>query len=92
MLTGGDIPAMALIDGCVRLLPSVVGKEASLGEESFGNGEYAHLLEYPHYTKPNDWEGRPIPRSATQRPPRKRAQMAAGESERSDESQKARFA
>ncbi len=61
VLTGGDIPAMALIDGCVRLLPSVVGKEASLGEESFGDGDYANLLEYPHYTKPNEWEGRSIP-------------------------------
>ncbi|MFZ4541892.1 MAG: tRNA (guanosine(37)-N1)-methyltransferase TrmD [Rickettsiales bacterium] len=61
VLTGGDIPAMALIDGCVRLLPGVVGKEASLGEESFGGGAYADLLEYPHYTKPTDWEGRMIP-------------------------------
>jgi tRNA (guanine37-N1)-methyltransferase len=61
VLTGGDIPAMALIDGCVRLLPGVVGKEASLGEESFGDGAYATLLEYPHYTKPASWEGRNIP-------------------------------
>lgn len=61
VLTGGDIPAMALIDGCVRLLPGVVGKEASLGEESFGDGDYAHLLEYPHYTKPANWDGREIP-------------------------------
>ncbi len=61
VLTGGDIPAMALIDGCVRLLPGVVGKEASLGEESFGDGDYANLLEYPHYTKPTQWEGREIP-------------------------------
>lgn len=61
VLTGGDIPAMALVDGCVRLLPGVVGKEASLGEESFGEGEYTHLLEYPHYTKPAEWEGRAIP-------------------------------
>ncbi len=61
VLTGGDIPAMALIDGCVRLLPGVVGKEASLGEESFGDGAYANLLEYPHYTKPTRWEGRDIP-------------------------------
>ena len=61
VLTGGDIPAMALIDGCVRLLPGVVGKEASLGEESFGDGHYANLLEYPHYTKPAAWEGREIP-------------------------------
>lgn len=61
VLTGGDIPAMALIDGCVRLLPGVVGKEASLGEESFGDGAYANLLEYPHYTKPAIWEGRSVP-------------------------------
>ena len=61
VLTGGDIPAMALIEGCVRLLPGVVGKEASLGEESFGDGEYANLLEYPHYTKPAEWDGRPVP-------------------------------
>lgn len=61
VLTGGDIPAMALMDGCVRLLPGVVGKEASLGEESFGDGEYANLLEYPHYTKPAIWDGREIP-------------------------------
>ena len=61
VLTGGDIPAMALIDGCVRLLPGVIGKEASLGEESFGDGEYANLLEYPHYTKPASREGRDIP-------------------------------
>jgi tRNA (guanine37-N1)-methyltransferase len=61
VLTGGDIPAMALIDGCVRLLPGVIGKEASLGEESFGEGGYQHLLEYPHYTKPALWEGRAVP-------------------------------
>jgi tRNA (guanine37-N1)-methyltransferase len=61
VLTGGDIPAMALIDGCVRLLPGVVGAHESLGEESFGAGDYANLLEYPHYTKPALWEGREIP-------------------------------
>ncbi len=61
ILTGGDVPAMALIEGCVRLLPGVVGKEASLGEESFGDGPYAQLLEYPHYTRPTQWEGREIP-------------------------------
>lgn len=61
VLTGGDIPAMALIEGCVRLLPGVVGKHESLGEESFGDGDYAHLLEYPHYTKPAEWEGRAVP-------------------------------
>jgi tRNA (guanine37-N1)-methyltransferase len=48
---------MALIDACVRLLPGVMGAEASGAEESFTGG----LLEYPHYTRPQDWEGRPIP-------------------------------
>ena len=62
VLTGGDIPAMALLDGCVRLLPGVIGKTESLGEESFGDGEYAALLEYPHYTKPALWENREVPK------------------------------
>lgn len=57
VLSGGEIAAMALIDACVRLLPGVVGAEASLTEESFEQG----LLEYPHYTRPREWEGRPIP-------------------------------
>ena len=61
VLTGGDIPAMTLIDGCVRLLPGVIGKEASLGEESFGDGAFADLLEYPHFTKPSLWDGREVP-------------------------------
>jgi tRNA (guanine37-N1)-methyltransferase len=57
VLSGGEIAAMALIDACVRLLPGVMGKEASGAEESFATG----LLEYPHYTRPALWEGRPIP-------------------------------
>jgi tRNA (guanine37-N1)-methyltransferase len=57
VLSGGEIAAMALIDACVRLLPGVIGAEASLSEESFEN----NLLEYPHYTKPRLWEGREIP-------------------------------
>ncbi|HZV22087.1 MAG TPA: tRNA (guanosine(37)-N1)-methyltransferase TrmD [Hyphomicrobiales bacterium] len=57
VLSGGELAAMVLADACVRLLPGVVGDEASLGEESFENG----LLEYPHYTKPRIWEGREIP-------------------------------
>lgn len=65
ILTGGDIAAMAIIDGAVRLLPGVVGKEESLGEESFGAGAYEHLLEYPHYTKPAIWDGREIPPTLT---------------------------
>jgi len=61
VLTGGDIPAMALLDGCVRLLPGAIGKSESLGEESFGDGAFANLLEYPHYTKPAEWDGREVP-------------------------------
>lgn len=57
VLSGGEIAAMALLDSCVRLLPGVMGKDASGAEESFEGG----LLEYPHYTRPRDWEGRAIP-------------------------------
>ena len=57
VLSGGEIAAMVLLDACVRLLPGVMGKEASGSEESFEGG----LLEYPHYTRPRDWEGREIP-------------------------------
>jgi tRNA (guanine37-N1)-methyltransferase len=57
VLSGGEIAAMALIDACVRLLPGVMGKEASGAEESFARG----LLEYPQYTRPTLWEDRPIP-------------------------------
>lgn len=63
VLTGGDIAAMAIIEGCVRLLPHVVGDALSLGEESFGMHEdYACLLEYPHYTKPPIWNGMAVPK------------------------------
>jgi len=57
VLSGGEIAAMALIDACVRLLPGVMGKQASGHEESFAEG----LLEYPQYTRPQVWEGRAIP-------------------------------
>ena len=57
VLSGGELAAMTLIDAVVRLLPGVVGAEASLEEESFENG----LLEYPQYTRPQSWEGRDIP-------------------------------
>ena len=57
VLSGGEIAAFVLIDACVRLLSGVMGKEASHAEESFEAG----LLEYPHYTKPQEFEGRPIP-------------------------------
>ena len=57
LLSGGELAAQVLIDACVRLLPGVAGNETSLAEESFSAG----LLEYPHYTRPRDWEGRTIP-------------------------------
>jgi len=57
VLSGGELPAMVLIDACVRLLPGVIGQRASLADESFESG----LLEYPQYTRPRVWEGREIP-------------------------------
>jgi tRNA (guanine37-N1)-methyltransferase len=57
VLSGGEPAAIALLDACVRLLPGVMGKEASIAEESFADG----LLEYPQYTRPPLWEGQPIP-------------------------------
>ncbi|MDM7256135.1 MAG: tRNA (guanosine(37)-N1)-methyltransferase TrmD [Paracoccus sp. (in: a-proteobacteria)] len=57
VLTGGEIAAQVLIDATVRLIPRVLGNQASLAEESFSDG----LLEHPQYTKPAEWEGRAIP-------------------------------
>jgi tRNA (guanine37-N1)-methyltransferase len=57
VLSGGEPAALALLDACVRLLPGVMGAEASLEEESFARG----LLEYPHYTRPAEWCGRKVP-------------------------------
>ncbi|WP_026607636.1 tRNA (guanosine(37)-N1)-methyltransferase TrmD [Methylocapsa acidiphila] len=57
VLSGGEIAAMVVFDACVRLLPGVMGKEASGAEESFETG----LLEYPQFTRPREWEGREIP-------------------------------
>ena len=57
VLSGGEIAAFALLDACIRLLPSVMGKAISAREESFASG----LLEYPQYTRPAVWEGRVIP-------------------------------
>lgn len=57
VLSGGELAALVLLDAVVRLLPGVVGKEASLEDESFESG----LLEYPHYTRPQVWEGREVP-------------------------------
>ncbi len=57
VLSGGEIAALAILDACVRLIPGVMGKEASGANESFERG----LIEYPHYTRPREWEGRTIP-------------------------------
>ena len=57
VLSGGELPAMVLLDACVRLLPGVMGAAESAEEESFS----AFLLEYPHYTRPADWQGRRVP-------------------------------
>ena len=57
VLSGGEPAAIALIDAVVRLLPGVVGAPATLEEESFERG----LLEYPHYTRPAEWQGRGVP-------------------------------
>ena len=57
VLSGGEPAAIALLDACVRLLPGTVGKDCSLDDESFEKG----LLEYPHYTRPQVWQGRAVP-------------------------------
>lgn len=57
VLSGGEPAAIALTDACVRLLPGVIGSDKSLEEESFNRG----LLEYPHFTRPQNWDGRAVP-------------------------------
>jgi tRNA (guanine37-N1)-methyltransferase len=57
ILAGGELPAMVLLEACVRLLPGVLGDAASATDESFAAG----LVEYPHYTRPAEWQGRAVP-------------------------------
>jgi tRNA (guanine37-N1)-methyltransferase len=57
ILSGGEPAAIAMIDACVRLLPGIMGSQASSEEESFERG----LLEYPHYTRPQEWRGKTVP-------------------------------
>ncbi len=57
ILSGGEMASFVVLDACVRLLPGVMGKQESGADESFEGG----LLEYPHYTRPREWEGRAIP-------------------------------
>ncbi|MCP1336661.1 tRNA (guanosine(37)-N1)-methyltransferase TrmD [Futiania mangrovi] len=61
VLAGGEVAAMAVIEACARLLPGVLGEAESLAHESFEDG----LLEHPHYTRPQVWDGRPIPEVLT---------------------------
>lgn len=58
VLSGGEPAALVLMDAVIRLLPGVVGDAATLESESFESG----LLEYPQYTRPQEWEGRPVPK------------------------------
>jgi tRNA (guanine37-N1)-methyltransferase len=78
VLSGGEIAALGLLDACVRLLPGVMGKEASAAEESFADG----LLEYPQYTRPPVWEGEPIPQVLTSGDHAKVAAWRRAEAER----------
>ncbi|MCS6931394.1 MAG: tRNA (guanosine(37)-N1)-methyltransferase TrmD [Acetobacteraceae bacterium] len=57
VLSGGEPAAILLLDACIRLLPGVMGAAESAEEESFSAG----LLEYPHYTRPAEWQGRAVP-------------------------------
>ncbi len=57
VLSGGEPAALVLLDACIRLLPGVMGQPSSAYDESFADG----LLEYPQYTRPAEWNGRPIP-------------------------------
>ena len=57
MLSGGELPALVLIDGITRLIPGVLGNELSLEEETFNDNS----LEYPQYTKPEDFNGWKVP-------------------------------
>ncbi len=57
VLSGGEVPAMVVIDAVTRLLPGVLGDDKSTEEESFSEG----LLEYPHYTRPREFEGMEVP-------------------------------
>ena len=78
VLSGGEIAACALIEACVRLIPGVIGKEASAADDSFSHG----LLEYPQYTKPALFEGAPIPEVLTSGDHAKVAQWRRAQAEK----------
>jgi len=78
VLAGGEIAAMALVEAAVRLIPGVLGAEASPEEESFSHG----LLEYPQFTRPQSFEGRDIPEVLTNGNHKEIAKWRQGEAER----------
>jgi tRNA (guanine37-N1)-methyltransferase len=78
ILSGGEPAALVLLDAIVRLLPGVMGKTESGADESFENG----LLEYPHYTRPREWESRSIPEILLSGDHKKIAEWRHAESER----------
>ena len=80
ILSGGEIAALTLLDACVRLLPGVMGKNESGDDESFEAG----LLEYPHYTRPREWEGRTIPETLLSGDHARIARWRREQSERTD--------
>ncbi len=81
VLSGGEPAAIVFIDAVVRLLPGIMGNEASPGEESFEGG----LLEYPHYTRPAGWQGREVPEVLTSGHHEKIRQWRRAEAERMTE-------
>ena len=78
VLSGGEAAAQLILDACVRLLPGVVGASASLAEESFAKG----CLEYPHYTRPQVFEGLAIPEVLTSGNHKKIEEWRRAEAER----------
>lgn len=62
ILSGGEIAAIALLDAAIRLIPGVIGNEEATAQESFGgHADFGRLLEYPHYTRPPEWNGLAVP-------------------------------
>jgi len=78
VLSGGEVAAMALLDAVVRLLPGIMGNAQSAASESFAEG----LLEYPQFTRPQVWEGRPIPEVLTSGDHRRIAEWRLAEAKR----------
>jgi len=78
VLAGGEAAALVALEACVRLIPGVLGNEASLAEESFADG----MLEHPQYTRPREWEGQTIPEVLASGDHAKVAAWRAGERQR----------